>query len=163
VVCDQNKVNGNDVTYADNGNLSDSDEVKSNSFRKVKSSDSDNTCSYVNTSSTNLLSHTSRFLSRFGITPGNKSSRVRIFTDSRSLRPCLVSSTRLSIFDNDVEHNLHPGPCSSLININETTRYHEDTPINIRSNASGSGLPCIGGVGARDELDLNLFSPKIQT
>ena len=137
--------------------------MKSKSFRKVKAGDSDNTCSSGHASSTNLLNPTSRFLSRFGITPGNKSSRLSIFTGSKSLRPCPVSSTRLSIFDNDVEHNLHPGPCSSLININETARCHEDTPINIRSNASGSGLPCIGGIGARDELEINLFSPRIQT
>ncbi|KEH20328.1 zinc finger, C3HC4 type (RING finger) protein [Medicago truncatula] len=113
---EQNKVNGNDVTYADNGNLSDRDEVKAGY--------SDNTRSSVHASSTNLLNPTSRFLSQFGITPG---------------------------------------PCSSLTNINETTRCHEDTAINFRSNASGSGLPCIGGIGARDELEINLFSPRIQT
>ncbi|CAK8561860.1 unnamed protein product [Lathyrus sativus] len=104
-VCDQNKVDGSDVTYAD-GNLSDYDEVKSKS--------------------------------RLGIISGNISLGLRRFTSSRSSRPCPVSSPTLSIFDNV-------------------------------DDASGSGLPCCNiqrnssvGIGARDELDVNLFSSRIQ-
>ncbi|XP_045786125.1 uncharacterized RING finger protein C4G3.12c-like [Trifolium pratense] len=183
-VCDQNKVNGSDVTYADD-NLSES-------FGKVKAGDSDTTCmpninldecsetripdntlsrsrtSSVHASSTHSLNSTSRFLSRFGISPGNKTFRLSRFVGSRSSRPCPVSSTSLSEFDNGAEHNLRPGPCSSLFNRNETPRCNEDIPNNLRSNVSGSGLPCniqsnlSGSIGARDELDVNLFSSRIR-
>ncbi|WJX88239.1 hypothetical protein P8452_70348 [Trifolium repens] len=190
-VCDQNKVHGCDVTYVDD-NLSESDEVKSKSFGKVKAGDSDTTCmpninldecgetripnnafsgsrtSSVHTSSTHLLNATNRFLSWFGISPSNKTFRLGRFIGSRSSRHCPVSSTSLSVFDNDADLNLHPGPCSSLFNRNETPRCHEDTPNNLRSNVSGSGLPCnmqhnlSGGIGARDELDVNLFSSRVR-
>ncbi|GAU46005.1 hypothetical protein TSUD_187500 [Trifolium subterraneum] len=189
-VCDQNKVHGGDVTYAED-NLSESDEVKSESFGKVKASNSDNTScmpninlgecsetkipnntlsgrhtSSVHASSTHSLNSTSRFLSRFGISPSNKTFRLSRFIGSRASRPCPISSTSLSEFDNDAEHNLRPGPCSSLFNRNETPR--EDIPNNLRSNVTGSGLPCniqsnlSGGIGARDELDVNLFSTRIR-
>ncbi|KAL5079726.1 hypothetical protein RYX36_008147 [Vicia faba] len=148
-VCDSNKVDGSVITYAD-GNLSDSDAVKSKSLRKVKAGDSENTCmlninlgewsetrirdtssgsrtSSVHASATYSLNPTSRFL-----------SRLRRFTSSRSSRPCPVSSPSFSIFDNE-------------------------------DDASGSGLPCCNmqrnpsyGIGASDELDVNLFSSRIQ-
>jgi hypothetical protein len=119
--------------------------VKSKSFGKVKAGDSDTTCmpninldecgetripnnafsgsrtSSVHASSTHLLNATNRFLSWFGISPSNKTFRLGRFIGSRSSRPCPVSSTSLSVFDNDAEHNLHPGPCSSLFNRNETS------------------------------------------
>ncbi|XP_004509520.1 uncharacterized protein [Cicer arietinum] len=188
-VCDQNKVNGSDVTYAD-GNLSDSNEMKTKSFRKVKTKYSDITCmskinldewsetripntssrsgtSTVHASSTHSLNPTRRFLSRFGIIPSNINFRLNRFTSSRSSRSRPVTSASLSIFDNDVEHNLHQEPCSSLINRNETrwcssllpasfvnqipTECHEDTP-----NSSNP----TSGFGARDELDVSLFSSR---
>lgn len=183
--------------------------MKTDSFRKVKVGESEITCmpsninldewnetsipntsseasmSSVHASSTRSLNPTSRFLSRFSLIPGNISFRLSRTTSLGSSRPCPVSSASLSIFDNEEEHNLHPRPCGSLINRNETqqcsgllpasfvnqipSQCHEDTPNNLRSNAPTSGLPSnslsnpTGGIGTTEGLDVNLFSPRIQT
>lgn len=124
--------------------------MKSKSLRKVKAGEGDNTCmpninldewsetrirgtSYGNRTSSVHASST-HSLNR----TSRFLSRLRRFTSSRSSRPCPVSSPSFSIFDN-----------------------HDD--------ASGSGLPCCNmqrnssyGIGARDELDVNLFSSRIQ-
>uniref|UniRef100_K7MGB3 Uncharacterized protein n=1 Tax=Glycine max TaxID=3847 RepID=K7MGB3_SOYBN len=140
-VCDQNKVNGSDVTYAD-GNGTDSDEVKTESFRKViagemtcvpSNIDLDgwgetsipNTSSRtgsisVHSSSTHSLNPTSHCLSRFSLIPGNVSFRLSRTTSLGSSRPRPVSSANLSIFDNEDEHNLNPGSPGRLINRSET-------------------------------------------
>ncbi|KAG5069540.1 hypothetical protein AAZX31_01G138900 [Glycine max] len=138
-VCDQNKVNGEDVTYS-SGNEIDSDEVKTESFRKVKSDKSDEVpcvpsnidleewghtasrtgSSSAHSSSNQSLNPSSRFLSRFSLVPGNISFRLSRTTSLGSSRPCPVSSESLSIFNNEDELNLPPGLPGSLINRNET-------------------------------------------
>ncbi|KAL5143338.1 Receptor y region, transmembrane domain- and RING domain-containing protein 2 [Glycine soja] len=135
-VCDQNKVNGDDVTYS-SGNEIDSDEGKTESFRKVKSDEvpcvpsnidlegwghttSRTGSSSAHSSSNQSLNPSSRFLSRFSLVPGNISFRLSRTTSLGSSRPCPVSSESLSIFNNEDELNLPPGLPGSLINRNET-------------------------------------------
>ncbi|RDX77462.1 Receptor-likey region, transmembrane domain- and RING domain-containing protein 2, partial [Mucuna pruriens] len=140
-VCYLNKVNGSDVTYTD-GNGTDSGEVKTESFRKIKASEmtcmasnidldewgetsipntSSRTGSSSNhSSSTHSWNPTSHFLSQFSLIPGNVNFRLSRTTSLGSSRHCPVSSASLSIFDNGDEHNLHPGSPGSLINRSET-------------------------------------------
>ncbi|RDX84317.1 Receptor-likey region, transmembrane domain- and RING domain-containing protein 4, partial [Mucuna pruriens] len=160
-VCDQNKVNGDDVAY-DSGNELDSDEGKTESFRKVKSDEvpsnidleewghtaSRTGSSSAHSSSNQSLNPSTRFFSRFSLVPGNISFRLSRTTSLGSSRPCPVSSTSLSIFNNEDELNL---PHGSLINRNETQRRsdllnasfvsqvpiqqcHEEGSNNLRSN-----------------------------
>ncbi|KAJ1431184.1 Glycoside hydrolase, family 14 [Sesbania bispinosa] len=171
-VCDQNKVNGRDVTYT-SGNEIDSDGVKTGSFRKVKSDEmpcmpsnieldewghtaSRTGSSSAHASSTQSLNPSSRFLSRFSLIPGNLSFRLSRTTSLGSSRPCPISSANHSIFNNEDELNLHPGPPGSLMNRNETqqcsdllnasfvnrvpVQYHEDASNNLSSNAPALGL-----------------------
>ncbi|TKY70169.1 Receptor-likey region, transmembrane domain- and RING domain-containing protein 2 [Spatholobus suberectus] len=166
-VCDQNKVNGGDVTYT-SGNEIDSDEGKTESFRKVKSDKSDEVPSNIDfeewghtasrtgsssahSSSNQSLNPSSRFLSRFSLLPGNISFRLSRTTSLGSSRPCPGSSASLSIFNNEEELSLPPGPPGSLINRSETQHHsdllnasfvsqvpiqcHEEASNNLRSNA----------------------------
>ncbi|QCD90940.1 E3 ubiquitin-protein ligase MBR1 isoform X1 [Vigna unguiculata] len=166
-VCDQNKVNGDDVTYT-SGNEIDSDEGKTESFRKVKPGKSDEVPSNVDleewrhsasrtgsssahSSSNHSLNPSSRFLSRFSLVPGNISFRLSRTTSLGSSRPCPVSSTNLSIFNDEDELSLHPRPPGSLITRNETQhrndllnasfvsqvpmQCHEEASNNLRPNA----------------------------
>ncbi|KAK7386837.1 hypothetical protein VNO78_27175 [Psophocarpus tetragonolobus] len=163
-VCDQNKVNGSDVTYAD-ANGTNSDEVKEESFRKVKTDEmtcmpsntsSRNDSSSIDSSSTHSLNPTSHFLSQFSLIPSNVSFRLSRTTSLGSSRPCPVSSASLSISDNEEEHNLHPGSSGSLINRSETqqssnllpesffnkinAQCHEEASNNSRSNVPTSAV-----------------------
>lgn len=197
-VCDQNKVNGSDATFT-SGNEIDSGEVKTDSFRKVKSDElpcmPSNTdldeCGHASSrtgsssvhGSTQSVNPSSRFLSRFSLIPGNISFRLSRTTSLGSSRPCPVSSASLSIFNNEDELNLNPGPPSSLINRNETqqcsdllnasfanrvpVQYHEEASNNISSNSPTLGL--VGNLQSSSTLspiqdvigDGNLFSPRI--
>lgn len=124
------------MTYT-SGNEIDSDEGKTESFRKVKSDKSDEVPSNIDleewrhtasrtgsssahSSSNQSLNPSSRFLSRFSLVPGNISFRLSRTTSLGSSRPCPVSSTSLSIFNGEDELSLHPGPPGSLITRNET-------------------------------------------
>ncbi|CAJ1942023.1 unnamed protein product [Sphenostylis stenocarpa] len=149
-VCDQSKVNGSDVTYA-GGNVTNSDEVKTESFRKVKASgitcmpsnidlhewketnvpntsSSTASSSSIHDSSTRSLNPTSHFLSQFSLIPGNVSFRFSRTTSLGSSRPCPVSSASLSIFDNEDERNLHSRSPESLINRNEAQQCNTLLP-----------------------------------
>ncbi|KAG4940631.1 hypothetical protein JHK82_044311 [Glycine max] len=205
-VCDQNKVNGSDATYAD-GNGTDSDEVKAESFRKVKpgamtcmpsnigldgwgetsipNTSSRTGSSSIHTSSTHSLNPTSHCLSRFSLIPGNVSFRLSRTTSLGSSSPRPVSSANLSIFDNEDEHNLHPGSPGCLINRSVTqqrsnllpasffnqihAQCHEDASNNSRSNVPTSGIlgnlqsNSTDGVCTREGPDVNLLSPRSQT
>lgn len=180
-VCDQNKVNGSDVTYTSSNEI-DSDEVKSESFRKVKPeeipcmpsnidldewsrTESRTASSSAHGSSTQSTNPASRFLSRFSIIPGNISFRLSRTTSLGSSRPCPVSSASLSIFNNEDELSLHPRPHGSLTNRNETQQcngllnasFVNRVPIENRENASNnlsSNVPTFG-------LDRNLSSPML--
>ncbi|KAJ1412439.1 putative E3 ubiquitin-protein ligase, partial [Sesbania bispinosa] len=164
--CDQNKVNGSDIAYTDD-NETDSDEVKTESFRKVKAGEM--TCMPSNID-----------LEEWGETSiPNTSSRTGSSSVHASSTHSLNPRNRLLS-----RFSLIPGPSGSLINTNETqqcndlhptsfftqipTQCHEDASNNLRSNAPASGLPSnlqsnpTGGDGTRGELDINLFSPRIQ-
>ncbi|TKY58449.1 Receptor-likey region, transmembrane domain- and RING domain-containing protein 2 [Spatholobus suberectus] len=204
-VCNQNKENGSVVTYAD-GNGTDSDKVKTESFRKVKAGEitcmpsnidldgwgetsipntsSGTASSSIHSSSSHSLNPTSGFLSQFSVIPGNVSFRLSRTTSLGSSRPCPVSSASHSIFDNEDEHNLHPGSLGSLINRSETqqcsnllpasffnqihAQCHEDATNNLRSNSPASGVIVnlqsdpAGGVCTSEGPDVDLFSPRIQ-
>ncbi|CAL5188349.1 unnamed protein product [Lathyrus oleraceus] len=138
-VCDQNKVNGSDVTYSSSNEI-DSDEVKSESFRKVKPdgipcmpsnidldewshAESRTASISAHGSSTQSTNSTSRFLSRFSLIPGNISFRLSRTTSLGSSRPCPDSSANLSIFNNDEDE-------LSLHNRNETQQYSGGNMLN---------------------------------
>ncbi|XP_027361626.1 E3 ubiquitin-protein ligase MBR1-like [Abrus precatorius] len=174
-VCDQNKVSGSDVTYSDGNEIIDSDEVKTESFRKVKSDEvscmpsnidldewshaaSRTGSSSAHSSSTQSMNPSSRFLSRFSLVPGNISFRLSRTTSLGSSRPCPVSSGGLSVFNNEDDLSVHPGPPASLINRNEIQQcgellnasfvsqgrplqYHENASNNLRSNTPASVSP----------------------
>lgn len=205
-VCDQNKVNGSDNTYT-GGNETDSDDVKAESFRNVKAGEM--TCvpsnidldewretsipntssrthsSSIHSSSAHPLNPTSHILSQFSLIPGNVSFRLSRTTSLGSSRPCPVSSASLSIFDNEDEHNLHPGSSGSLVNRNETQQCSNLLPasffnqIHVQCNEDASNnlwsiVPTssvhgnlqsdpTGESHTREGPDVNLFSPGIQT
>lgn len=107
--------------------------------------------SSAHSSSNQSLNPSSRFFSRFRLVPGNISFRLSRTTSLGSSRPCPVSSASLSIFNNEDELNLPPGPPCSLNNRNETQhcsnlhdasfvsqvpiQCHEEASNNLRSNA----------------------------
>ncbi|KAL9327273.1 hypothetical protein ACSQ67_007918 [Phaseolus vulgaris] len=205
-VCDQNKVNGSDVTYA-NGNVTNSYEVKTESFRKVKAREmtcmpsnidlhewgetsipntsSRTASSTIHNSSTHSLNPTSHFLSQLSLIPGSVSFRLSRTTSLGSSRPYPVTSASLSIFDNEDECNLHPRSPVNSIDRRETqqcnnllqasffnqihAQSHEDASNSLRSNVPTSGTLAnlqrnpTDGVPTREGLDVNLFSPRIQT
>lgn len=141
--------------------------------------------SSIHNSSTPPLNPTSHFLSQLSLIPGSVSFRLSRTTSLGSSRPYPVSSASLSIFDNEDESNLHPRSPGNSIDRRETqqcnnllqasffnqvhAQSHEDASNNLRSNVPTSGT--LGnlqrnptdGVPTREELDVNLFSPRIQT
>ncbi|KAL5065177.1 hypothetical protein RYX36_026914 [Vicia faba] len=154
LVCDQNKVNGSDVTYT-NSNEIDSDEAKSESFKKKVKPDeipcmpsnidldewshteSRTSSIPAHASSTQSTNSMSRFLSRFSLIPGNISFRLSRTTSLGSSRPCPDSSQSLSMFNNDDELSLH--------NRNQTQQYSggngsfvNPVPIQYHGDASNS-------------------------
>ncbi|XP_014510494.1 probable E3 ubiquitin-protein ligase RHG1A isoform X1 [Vigna radiata var. radiata] len=136
-------------------------------------------------SSTHSLNPTSHFLSQLSLIPGSVSFRLSRTTSLGSSRPCPVSSASLSIIDNEDECNLHPRSPGSSINRREAlqgndllhasvfnqihVQSYEDASSNLRSSVLTSGT--LGnlqrnptdGVPTREGLDVNLFSPRIQT
>ncbi|XP_028793671.1 uncharacterized RING finger protein C4G3.12c isoform X2 [Neltuma alba] len=176
----QNKTNGNGVTYnCYTGTRSN--EMKSKSFRddKRKTSDDmpcmpsnidlsewDQTSISSNSSrtrsrSTRASSTGGRFLSRFSLIPGNISFRLSRTTSLGSSRSCHASSTTMSIFNNEDDRSLHPGPTGSLVNRNETRQ--SDSSGNLQGNPSSSSRQNAvrDGNGSCEGLDLNLFSSRI--
>ncbi|XP_028755966.1 uncharacterized RING finger protein C4G3.12c isoform X2 [Neltuma alba] len=135
--------------------------------------------------STQSLNPSSRLLSRFSLIPGNVSFRLSRTTSLGSSRPCPVSSAGLSMFNNEDDLNPQPGPTCSFANQNEAlqcsdllpaSHCYEDTPINLRSNnpssdsygtlqsnSTNSSMQSMSRDedGAREALNLNLFSPRI--
>ncbi|XP_027347068.1 uncharacterized protein LOC113858571 [Abrus precatorius] len=149
-VCNQIKINSSDIKYAGDGGERESDEVKAESFRKVKARDM--TCipsntdldewgetsirntssgtgsSSVHASSTHSLNPTSNFLSQFSLIPGNVSFRLSRASSLGLSTPCLVSSANLSIFDNEDGQNIHARPSGNLIDRNDTRQCSDLLP-----------------------------------
>lgn len=176
-VCDQSKVNGSGVIYS-SCTKAHSNEMKSKSFRDNKTKTSDDTPSSIDLNewaqtsissnssrtrsrSTRTSSTGSRFLSRFGLIPGNISFRLSRTSSVGSSRSCHVSSTSLSIFNNEDDLSLHPGPNGSLVNRNET-QQSSGSSGNLQSNPSVSSIQNVvrDGNSSCEGLDINLFSPR---
>ncbi|KAK7262749.1 hypothetical protein RJT34_30329 [Clitoria ternatea] len=169
-VCDNNKVNGSNVTS--DSNVTSSEEVKTESFRKIKAgeiscvpsnidlygwnetsipnSSSRTDSSPVHSCSSHSLNPTSHLLSRLSLIPGNvRSFRLSRAASLGSSRPCPVSSANLATFDND-EHNLCPvssgntEQCSDLLPVSFSNQIHaqchEHASNDLRSNSPASGL-----------------------
>ena len=120
--------------------------------------------------------------SNIGLDGWGETSRT---TSLGSSSPRPVSSANLSIFDNEDEHNLHPGSPGCLINRSVTqqrsnllpasffnqihAQCHEDASNNSRSNVPTSGIlgnlqsNSTDGVCTREGPDVNLLSPRSQT
>ncbi|KAI4327918.1 hypothetical protein L6164_020327 [Bauhinia variegata] len=210
--CVQNKVNGGNGTCINRHEI-DSDETKTGSFGKIKSKKS-RPCmpsnieldewgqtsihnaasrsgsSPARASSMESLNPSSRFLSRFSLTPGDVSFRLSRTTSSGSSKHCHVSSSSFSMYNNDDELHFHPGSTGSLVNRNDTRHCSDDllpgsfanhmtanTSNTVRSNALASGSSgkslnnstvsptqdvVRDGGGTREGLDVNLYSPRLR-
>ncbi|KAL5071452.1 hypothetical protein RYX36_022339, partial [Vicia faba] len=147
-----NKVNGSDVTYTSNNEI-DSDEAKSESFRKFKPDEipcmpsnidldewshieSRTSSIPAHASSTQSTNSMSRFLSQFSLIPGNISFKLSRTTSLGSSRPCPNSSQSLSMFNNEDELSLH--------NRNQTQQYRDDNrgqqAVNVDKRSMNSQL-----------------------
>ncbi|KAA8527993.1 hypothetical protein F0562_035138 [Nyssa sinensis] len=140
----QTKENNANIQCA-NQNTSDSDQVKAESYRKVKVEEADDTtCISSNIDldewgqsslsdtvsragssssrafSTQSLNPSGSFLSRFSFCPGNVSFRLSRATSLGSSRAYPVSSTSFTIPNNEEELHLQTGRASRLVNRNET-------------------------------------------
>ncbi|KAK4261576.1 hypothetical protein QN277_004553 [Acacia crassicarpa] len=180
---EQNKVNGSGVTHSC-CTVTRSNEMKSKSFRDDKKKISDDmpcmpsnidlnewaqtsissNSSRTRSRSARTSSTGSRFLSHFSFIPGNISFRLGRTTSLGSSRSCHVSSTTMSIFDNEDDLSLHPGPTGSLVDRNET-QQSSDSSGNLRSNPSVSSIQNVGrdGNGSCEGLDINSFPPRIHS
>ncbi|KAI9083956.1 hypothetical protein K1719_034214 [Acacia pycnantha] len=175
---EQNKVNGSGVTH-NCCTVTRSNEMKSKSFRDDKKKISDDMPSNIDlnewaqTSISSNPSRTrsrsartsstgSRFLSHFSFIPGNISLRLGRTTSLGSSRSCHVSSTTMSVFNNEDDLSLHPGPTGSLVNRNET-QQSSDSSGNLQSNPSVPSILNVGrdGNGSCEGLDINLFPPRV--
>uniref|UniRef100_A0A5B7A622 RING-type domain-containing protein n=1 Tax=Davidia involucrata TaxID=16924 RepID=A0A5B7A622_DAVIN len=148
----QIKENDNNIQCT-NQNMSNSDQVKAECYRKVKVEEPDETTcisSSINLDewgqsslsdtvsraasgssrafSTRSLNPSSRFLSRFSFCPGNVSFRLNRATSLGSSRAYPVSSTSFTIPNNEEELHLQIGPASGLVNRNETPQDRDLLP-----------------------------------
>ncbi|KAM1833615.1 hypothetical protein ACFX13_023413 [Malus domestica] len=105
-------------------------------------------------SATPTLNPSSRFLSRFSFIPGNVSFRLSRATSVGSSRSYPLSSTSLTILNNEDELHLHARPASSLIDTDESqqangflpesrvnripTHIYNHTSGNVQLNTPGS-------------------------
>ncbi|XP_068327397.1 uncharacterized protein [Pyrus communis] len=79
-------------------------------------------------SATPTLNTSSRFLSRFSFIPGNVSFRLSRATSVGSSRSYPLSSTSLTILNNEDELHLHARPASSLIDTDESQQANGFLP-----------------------------------
>ncbi|XP_048432793.1 uncharacterized protein LOC103931131 isoform X3 [Pyrus x bretschneideri] len=97
-------------------------------------------------SATPTLNTSSRFLSRFSFIPGNVSFRLSRATSVGSSRSYPLSSTSLTILNNEDELHLHARPASSLIDTDESQQANgflpesrvNRMPTHIYNHTSGS-------------------------
>ncbi|KAG2676435.1 hypothetical protein I3760_12G052600 [Carya illinoinensis] len=137
-----------------------SDEVKTECYRKVKadqtgelpclSSNGDleewdeanvtgtasRTGSSSRASSTQSMNPSSRFLSRFSLIPGNGSFRLSRAISLGSSRSYPVSSTSLTILNDEDELHLRAGPASSFVRRNETRQGSRLLPASLCDETS---------------------------
>lgn len=107
-------------------------------------------------SASSTMNPSSRFLSRFSFIPGNVSFRLSRATSVGSSRSYPLSSTSLTILNNEDELHLHARPANSLIDTDESQQTNDflpesqvnrmpahiynDTSGNARLNTLGSGF-----------------------
>ncbi|KAJ9707662.1 hypothetical protein PVL29_002619 [Vitis rotundifolia] len=148
----QNKENGCNGPCTDQ-NETESDQLKSGCFRKVKVEQSDEMpsissnvglqewdqanftrtssragSSSTRASSTQSLNPSSRFLSRFSLIPGNISFRLSRASSLGSSRAYPVSSSSITSNSGEELH-LRTGPSSSLVNRNGTQQGSDLLPV----------------------------------
>ncbi|XP_059442654.1 uncharacterized protein LOC132174919 isoform X1 [Corylus avellana] len=175
----EKKENGDGIAPCTNRTETEPDELKTESFRKVKVEESDelpclssnddldewgqvratNTTSRtgsssVRDSSTHSLNPSGRFLSRFSLIPGNVSFRLSRATSLGSSRPYPVTSTSLAILNDEDEIHLQAGPASSFVHRNETQQGSDLLPASL---INGTSTQCYQDTSAT--LRLNAPAP----
>ncbi|KAF5460213.1 hypothetical protein F2P56_020096 [Juglans regia] len=154
------KENGYGIGPCTDRTETSSDEVKTECYRKVKadqtselpclSSNGDleewdeanvtdtasRTGSSSQASSTQSLNPSSHFLSRFSLIPGNGSFRLSRAISLGSSRSYPVSSTSLTILNDEDELHLQAGPASSFVHRNETRQGSHLLPASLCDGTS---------------------------
>ncbi|KAF3953211.1 hypothetical protein CMV_021321 [Castanea mollissima] len=186
-VCNYGKAeNGGGIAPCTSRTETESDEEKTECYRKVKDEKSDELpclssdvdldgwgqssvtstvsrtgSSSARASSTQSLNPSSRFLSRFSFIPGNISFRLSRATSLGSSRPYPVSSTSLAILNDEDELHLRAGPANGFIHRNETQQA-PDCSNNLQDNQTMSNIHNVArdGDSTRNGVDVNLYSPR---
>ncbi|KAK4557339.1 hypothetical protein RGQ29_007197 [Quercus rubra] len=186
-VCNYGKAeNGGGIAPCTSRTETESDEEKTECYRKVKDEKSDelpclssdvdldgwgqssvtSTVSRTGSSSaratsTQSLNPSSRFLSRFSFIPGNISFRLSRATSLGSSRPYPVSTTNLAILNDEDELHLRAGPANGFIHRNETHQA-PDCSDNLQDNQTMSNIHNVArdGDSTRNGVDANLYSPR---
>ncbi|KAB1223087.1 Receptor homology region, transmembrane domain- and RING domain-containing protein 2 [Morella rubra] len=123
-------------------------------------------------SSTQSLNPSSSFLSRFSFIPGNVSFRLSRATSLGSSRSYPVSSTSLSILNDEDELHLQAGLASSCVRRNQTRQGSHSVPPpaadvsdNLQHNETISYIHNMArdSDSTRNGVDINLYSPIIHT
>ncbi|KAM3734430.1 hypothetical protein ACB098_10G014200 [Castanea mollissima] len=161
-VCNYGKAeNGGGIAPCTSRTETESDEEKTECYRKVKDEKSDELpclssdvdldgwgqssvtstvsrtgSSSARASSTQSLNPSSRFLSRFSFIPGNISFRLSRATSLGSSRPYPVSSTSLAILNDEDELHLRAGPANGFIHRNETQQGSDLLPASLINETS---------------------------
>ncbi|XP_023923910.2 uncharacterized protein LOC112035309 isoform X4 [Quercus suber] len=187
-VCNYGKAeNGGGIAPCTSRTETESDEEKTECYRKVKDEKSDELpclssdvdldgwgqssvtstvsrtgSSSARASSTQSLNPSSRFLSRLSFIPGNISFRLSRATSLGSSRPYPVSSTSLAILNDEDELHLRAGPANGFIHRNETQQA-PDCSDNLQDNQTMSNIPNVArdGDSTRNGVDVNLYSPRV--
>ncbi|KAL5550035.1 hypothetical protein UlMin_000211 [Ulmus minor] len=84
-------------------------------------------------SSSQSLNPSSRFLSRFSFIPGNLSFRLSRATSLGSSRSYPLSSTSLTLLNNEDDLQQHRGPVNGLINRDESQQGSDLLPISLNN------------------------------
>ncbi|XP_023923906.2 probable E3 ubiquitin-protein ligase RHG1A isoform X2 [Quercus suber] len=161
-VCNYGKAeNGGGIAPCTSRTETESDEEKTECYRKVKDEKSDELpclssdvdldgwgqssvtstvsrtgSSSARASSTQSLNPSSRFLSRLSFIPGNISFRLSRATSLGSSRPYPVSSTSLAILNDEDELHLRAGPANGFIHRNETQQGSDLLPASLINETS---------------------------
>ncbi|KAK9985082.1 hypothetical protein SO802_034607 [Lithocarpus litseifolius] len=161
-VCNYGKAeNGGGIAPCTSRTETESDEEKTECYRKVKVEKSDELpclssdvdldgwgqssvtstvsrtgSSSARASSTQSLNPSSRFLSRFSFIPGNISFRLSRATSLGSSRPYPVSTTNLAILNDEDELHLQAGPANGFIHRNETQQGSDLLPASLINETS---------------------------
>ncbi|XP_050265305.1 uncharacterized protein LOC126709219 isoform X3 [Quercus robur] len=186
-VCNYGKAgNGGGIAPCTSRTETESDEEKTECYRKVKDEKSDELpclssdvdldgwgqssvtstvsrtgSSSARASSTQSLNPSSRFLSRFSFIPGNISFRLSRATSLGSSRPYPVSTTNLAILNDEDELHLRAGPANGFIHRNETQQA-PDCSDNLQDNQTMSNIHNVArdGDSTRNGVDVNLYLPR---